>query len=67
MNDWELDVVAAFNHILETHIPSDEVGDLMRWKLRKNGEFEIRSFYCGPRASSFVIFPWKAIWGVKAP
>ena len=57
----------AFTHILETHIPFDEVGDQMRWKLRMNGEFGIWSFYCGLRASSFVIFPWKAIWGVKVP
>ena len=34
----------------------------MRWKLRTNGEFEIQSFYCGLRTSSFFIFPWKAIW-----
>jgi len=53
--------VAAFIHILQTHIPSDEVGDRMRWKLRPNEEFETQSFYCGLRALSFFIFPWKAI------
>lgn len=26
-------------------------------------DFEIQSFYCGLRASSFVILPWKSIWG----
>ena len=70
LNIWELDAVAAFKaftHILETHIPFDEVGDQMRWKLRMNGEFGICSFYCVLRASSFVIFPWKAIWGFKVP
>ena len=63
LNDWELDAVMAFTHILLTHIPSSEVGDWMSWKLRTSREFEIQYFYCGLRASSFVIFPWKSIWG----
>uniref|UniRef100_A0A7N2KWA5 Transmembrane protein n=1 Tax=Quercus lobata TaxID=97700 RepID=A0A7N2KWA5_QUELO len=36
LNDWELDAVMAFTHILLTHIPSSEVGDRMSWKLRTN-------------------------------
>ena len=39
----------------------------MRWKLRKNGDFEIWSFYSVFRWPSSIVFPWKAILGVKAP
>ena len=41
-------------------------GDRMRWKLTKNGDFNIRSFY-HKLDGSFVVFPWKGIWKVKAP
>ena len=39
----------------------------MRWKLRENGDFEIWSFYSVFRWPSSIVFPWKAILGVKAP
>ena len=38
----------------------------MRLKLTKNGDFNIRSFYDKLHGSSFVVFPWKGIWKVKA-
>lgn len=44
-NDWELDLLAAFLHLLESHIPFIESGDWVRWRLRKNGKFDIRSYY----------------------
>ena len=34
-----------FLRILESNTPSTENGDRMRWKLKKNGDFDIRSFY----------------------
>ena len=33
----------------------------------KNGEFDIRSFYNALRGFTYVIFPWKGIWGMKVP
>ena len=53
--------------ILESNIPSSDEGDCMRWKLTKNGNFDIRSFYNKLQGSSSVSFPWKGIWKVKAP
>ena len=37
------------------------------WKLKPNGDFDIRSFYNKLRGSPSVVFPWKGIWRVKAP
>ena len=31
------------------------------------GVFDIKSFYGALRGSSSITFPWKSIWGVKAP
>ena len=39
----------------------------MRWKLKKNGDFDIGSFYGALKGSSSTIFPCKSIWGMKAP
>ena len=39
----------------------------MRWKLTKNGDFDIRLFYNKLRGPLPIIFPWKGIWKVKAP
>ena len=63
-NDWELGLVAAFLHLLDSHIPLHEDGDR---RLKKNEEFDICSFYNALRGSNSVTFPWKCIWGVKAP
>ena len=42
-------------------------GDRMRWKLTKNGDFNIHSFYHKLHGFSSIVFPWKGIWKVKAP
>ena len=49
------------------NIPLMDVGDQMRWKLKPNGDFDIRSFYIKLRDSPSVVFPWKGIWRVKVP
>ena len=41
-------------------------GDRIRWKLTKNGDFDIRSFYNKLRSPLPIIFPWKGVWKVKA-
>ena len=58
-NDWEAEVVDDFFWILGIH--------RMRWKLMKDRDFNIRSFYHKLRGSSFMVFPYKGIWKVKAP
>lgn len=52
--DWELGLVAAFLHLLDSHIPLDEDGDR---RLKKNEEFDICSFYNALRGSNSVTFP----------
>ena len=54
-NDWEMGVVDEFLHTLGSNLPLTENGDRMRWKLTKNGDFDICSFYNKLRG------PWKGI------
>ena len=44
-NDWEADVVDDFFWFLASKLPLADDSDRMRWKLTKNGDFNIRSFY----------------------
>ena len=56
-----------FLRILGANTPPMDVGHRMRWKLKLNGEFDIRSYYNKLWNSPSIVFPWKAIWKVKAP
>lgn len=56
-NDWEVELVDDFFQFLAANLPSADDGDRMRWKLTKNGDFNIRSFYHKLRGSSSVVFP----------
>ena len=67
MDDWEMDEGLHFPCILGANTPSMDVGDQMRWKLKPNGDFDIRSYYNKLRDSPSVVFPWKSIWRVKVP
>ena len=44
-NVWQIDGVASFLHLLESYVPTWEVEDQMRWKLRSNGDFSVRFFW----------------------
>ena len=66
-NDWELGVVDEFLRTLRFNLPQIENRDRMRWKLTKNGVFDIHSFYNKLQGPLPIIFPWKGIWKVKAP
>ena len=55
-----------FLRTLSSNLPPTENGDRMRWKLTKNGVFDIRSFYNKLRSPLSIIFPWKGVWKVKA-
>ena len=67
LNDGKLDLMLDFLHIVEFSTPSLESEDHMRWKLKRNGDFDIRSFYNELRGPFSVVFPWKGVWKVEAP
>ena len=66
-NDWEMGGVDDFLRSLDSNLPPSVNGDRMRWKLTKNEDFDIRSFYNKLRNSLPIIFPWKSVWKVKVP
>jgi hypothetical protein len=66
-NDWEMDSIVEFLNLIESKAPVREVEDGSWWHLRKNGRFDIRSFYEALCDSPHVTFPWKSIWRTKAP
>ena len=53
-NDWEVDVVDEFLCLLASNLPSGTDGDHLKWKLTKNGDFTIRSYYYKLHGSSFL-------------
>ena len=56
-NDWEVELVGGFLHLLEYHSLCNEDGDQVRWRLIMDGGFDIRSFYNalrGPGADTFL-------------
>ena len=40
-NDWEVDGVASFFHLIQTKLPTHEDNDGIQWGLKKNGAFDI--------------------------
>ena len=66
-NDWEMGGVDEFLRTLGSNLPPIENGDHMGWKLTKNGDFDIQSFYNKFRSPLPILFPWKGVWKVKAP
>ena len=76
-NDWEMDERLLDERLLDERlhflcifgvdIPSMDVGDWLRWKLKPNEDFDIRSYYNKLWDSPSVVFPWKGIWRVKVP
>jgi hypothetical protein len=66
-NDWEVEGVASFFELLHSQSSFRGGGDGLRWRLKGNGIFYVRSLYSALRHTQPVTFPWKAIWGVHAP
>ena len=66
-NDWEVDVVASLFNLIHSKSPVHESNDEIKWSLKKNGIFDIGSFYHAIQGKVSRGFPWKGIWGVKAP
>ena len=64
-NDWEVEGVALFFEFLHSHTSFKVGDDGLRWRLKVDGIFDIRSFYNALRDFHPVTFPWKAIWGAN--
>ena len=60
-------MVLSFFKFLQPLLPKRDRRDTMIWKLRKSGEFNVRSYDCALQDSPRIHFPWKIIWGAKAP
>uniref|UniRef100_A0A2N9GHA4 Reverse transcriptase domain-containing protein n=1 Tax=Fagus sylvatica TaxID=28930 RepID=A0A2N9GHA4_FAGSY len=66
-NDWEVEEVLAFFNFIHSKIPAALALNSMRWKLRQNGEFDVKSFYHALDVKVDIKLTWRAIWRVKAP
>ena len=60
-------MVAAFFNRIHAKSPINESEDVFKWSLKKNGTFDISSFYHAIRGSVSSGFSWKGIWVVKVP
>ena len=61
---WKSSYVSC---LLAFNLPLGTDGDRLTWKLTKNGDFTIHSYYHKLLGSSSAVFPQKGIWKVKAP
>uniref|UniRef100_A0A2N9H1C3 Reverse transcriptase zinc-binding domain-containing protein n=1 Tax=Fagus sylvatica TaxID=28930 RepID=A0A2N9H1C3_FAGSY len=66
-NDWEMPEVLSFFNFIQPFLPSREIDDKLVWTLRKSSKFDVRSYYGALQVPLRSRFPWKIIWGVKAP
>ena len=55
-NNWEMGGVDDFLRTLGSNLPPTENGDRMRWKLTKNGDFDVQLFYNKLRIPLPIIF-----------
>ena len=54
-NDWKMNEGLHFLRILGANTPPMDVRDRMRWKLKLNGDFDIRSYYNKLRNSPSIL------------
>jgi hypothetical protein len=64
---WELDQVVNLLSLLHSHTPRGDDGDKLVWGPSRKGIFDSRSFNHVLHTPLEICFPWKDIWGVKAP
>ncbi len=66
-NDWEMDGMLSLFNLLYSHIPTRVCEDVLLWRLKSTGIFDIRSFYKALRGPSRILFPWRSVWCSKGP
>ena len=65
-NDWELDLVGDFLHILRGHKPSLEE-DSVLWRKGRSGQFKVKEAYRLLAKSNDTGFPSRSIWVARVP
>ncbi|RVW43661.1 hypothetical protein CK203_080462 [Vitis vinifera] len=65
-NDWELELVGDFLHILRGHKPSLEE-DSVLWRKGRNGQFRVKEAYSLLVRSDDTGFPSRSIWVARVP
>ena len=65
-NDWELDLVGDFLHILRGHKPSLEE-DSVLWTKGRSGQFKVKEAYSLLAKSDDTGFPSRSIWVARMP
>ena len=65
-NDWELDTVGEFLHMLRGHKPSLEE-DSVLWRQGRSGRFRVKEAYSLLTRSNDTGFPSRSIWVARVP
>ncbi|RVW79591.1 putative ribonuclease H protein [Vitis vinifera] len=60
-NDWELELVGDFLHILRGHKPSLEEDSIL-WRQGRSGQFRVKEAYSLLARSDDIGFPSRSIW-----
>jgi hypothetical protein len=66
-NDWEVEMVVEFFHVLSSVAVPNLVPDGLKWNCNKDGVFDSRSFYVALNNRPGLLLTWKSVWKVKAP
>ncbi|RVW53858.1 LINE-1 reverse transcriptase-like [Vitis vinifera] len=65
-NDWEIELVGEFLHILRGCKPSLEE-DSVIWRKGRSGQFRVKEAYRLLTNSDVMGFPYKSIWVARVP
>ncbi|RVW77375.1 LINE-1 retrotransposable element ORF2 protein [Vitis vinifera] len=65
-NDWELELVGDFLHILRGHKPSLEE-DSVLWRKGRRGQFKVKEVYSLLARCDDTGFPSRSIWVARVP
>ena len=65
-NDWELDLVGDFLHILRGCKPSLEE-DSVLWRQGRSGQFRVKEAFSLLTKSDDTCFPSRSIWVARVP
>ncbi|RVW32801.1 GTPase Der [Vitis vinifera] len=65
-NDWEIELVGEFLHILRGFKPSLEE-DSVIWRKGRSGQFRVKEAYSLLTNSDVMGFPHKSIWVARVP